>query len=68
MAKSNRMSPRKKSPESRFQGMVRPSIILTESENWKVEEARVRLQMEKGQFIKDCVFYCINHNIDPRES
>jgi hypothetical protein len=24
--------------------------------------------MEKGQYIKDCVFYCINHNIDPRES
>lgn len=66
MRKNATMTPRKKGPDSRFKGQIRPSLILSEEENWKVEEARVRLKMEKGDFLKMCVFYCIREGIDPR--
>ncbi len=67
MIENDNMAPRKKDPESRFKGLIRPSLVLTESENWQVEEARVHLKMEKGDFIKECVLYCIRHGIDPRK-
>jgi hypothetical protein len=61
------MAPRKKSPDSRFAGLVRPNMTLTEDENWSVERARADLRMEKGEFLKACVLYVIRHGLDPRK-
>ncbi len=59
--------PRKKSPEGRFADAIRPNLILTQDENWKVEEARAKLRMEKGEYLKACILYVLKHGIDPRK-
>lgn len=63
----NPIMPRKKDPNSRFADVIRPNLLLTQEENWQVEEARSKLRMEKGEYLKACVAYVLRHKVDPRK-
>jgi hypothetical protein len=62
-----RSMPRKKDPQGRFADSIRPNLRLTDDENWQVESARAALHLEKGEYLKACILYCLRHKVDPRK-
>ncbi|GEM_PF-1993264 len=67
MRKTGNMAPRKKQPGSRWEGTVRPYLVLSEDENWEVEKIRIEYKMDKSEFLKACVMYILRNKIDPRK-
>ncbi|OHD70617.1 MAG: hypothetical protein A2W19_03535 [Spirochaetes bacterium RBG_16_49_21] len=59
--------PRKKSKNSRYAGFVRPYILLTDDENWLVEQERTRQKFDKGEYLRRAVLYIAKNKIDLSE-
>lgn len=53
--------------ESDGQGIVKPFLKFTEDENWMIEAARIKLRMDKGEYLRRAVLYVATRGIDPTD-
>ena len=53
--------------DGRYADVVRPFLQFSTDENWTIENARVKLRLDKGEFLRLACLYVAKHGIDPRE-
>ncbi|MBN1532104.1 MAG: hypothetical protein JXA20_05535 [Spirochaetes bacterium] len=59
----NAMAPRPKKPDSKIKG-IRPLVEFSEEEHWEIETERVRQRIDKGEYLRRAVLYCVRNKVD----
>lgn len=51
----------------RYPDVKRPTVTFDEEEHRIIQHYRIDLGMKIGEFLKECVLYCVENGIDPRK-